>query len=93
MDKYRLSRLACAASRCLCDRCFIKSFPHYLAYLGLDCAPAVGREGADHRSEFTPGHIRIERDRVFLEDAPLALKQPLDIDAVLLDEAPDLMVL
>jgi hypothetical protein len=61
--------------------------------LGLDCPLVVGRQRADYRREFTSGRIRIQRDRIVSDDPTFALQQPFEVDAVLIAETRDLLLL
>jgi hypothetical protein len=65
----------------------------YLADCGSDRLLIRLRQCRDRRSELVPGHVRAQPNRACLEDASLALQQPLPIYAVLFDELDDLVML
>jgi hypothetical protein len=82
-----------SAGGCAYGAASLVALLQYLANHGSDCL-LIGRwHRRDHRSELVPGHVRAQTDRVFLEDATLALQQPLDIYAELLGELSDLVML
>jgi hypothetical protein len=96
---HRFNRLECAAIRCRLRFLTLGTGASLIAPLreiakhGSDRLLISHRHRGDHRCELGPGQVRAQPNRVFLEDAILALEQPFEIYTVLLGELSDLVML